>query len=132
MNLSASDDREIWYANRMLVLIRPRQAFADWINAIRQPGEQTHDVDDMRDSPGAFLIPLFEFREEAEEWIRENHLLIFETHLWDWVEDTSTWPVERTWELFLEWFDVELVGAPWDVVAAPLHSDPPPPEDGWN
>ncbi len=130
--LPADDERDIWYVNRMLVLLRPRQPFVDWLNSTLDPDEAPHTLDEIEGSPGAFLIPIFEYREEAEEWIRENHILIFETHLWDWLDRPQEWPADRSWEVFLEWFDVELLGAPWDVVAAPLHSNPPPREDGWN
>ena len=33
---------------------------------------------------------------------------------------------DRSWEVFEDWFDVEFLGAPWDIVAEPLHSTPPP------
>ena len=37
-------------------------------------------------------------------------------------------PEDRSWETFNGWFEFEFLDAPWDVVAEPLHSNPPPAE----
>lgn len=126
--LTPDEERDVWYANRMVLLLRPRSPFLEWVEVLG-------DEDDEGSSPNepvAFLIPLFDFWEDAEGWIRENHLLIFETVLWSWAGDSAAWPIDRSWDVFQSWFDVELFNAPWDVVAAPLHSNPPPPDGDWN
>ncbi len=127
-----ADDREIWYVNRMLVILRPRQPFVVWANRLREEDEPEITLDELREDPTSFLIPQFEFMEDAVGWVRENYDLLFETQLWQWTTERHLWPVDRSWEVFQEWFDVELLASPWDVVAGPIHSDPPPSDGRWN
>lgn len=43
----------------------------------------------------------------------------------EWYTDPSLWPAERDWETFKGCFDVEFIDIAWDLVDAPLSSDPP-------
>lgn len=128
------DQRPVWFVNRMLVVLWPRQAFVEWVNAISGPDEGTRSLEELRAHASSFLIPIFDYPEEAWDWVEEHHLLLFETLLWQWTEDEGLWPGERDWEVFLAWFEPELMAAPWDVVSGPLSSDPPPPAgaEGWH
>lgn len=126
--LTPESERDVWYANRMLVLLRPRPPFLRWVDELVR-GESDEQPNP---EPIPFLVPLFDYWEDAERWVQDHHALIFETVLWSWSGDPSTWPSVRSWEEFADWFDLELLNAPWDVVSAPLHSDPPPPDDDWN
>jgi hypothetical protein len=125
-------EREIWFANRLLVVLRPRQPFIDWANSFVELDEPRHEVEEERSRPSAFLIPIFDYYEDAEEWLEQNFGLLFETQLWQWIGESGDWPQDRSWKAFTDWFDVELLPAPWDVVAEPLHSNPPLPEEDWD
>jgi hypothetical protein len=122
------DDREIWYAKRLLVLLHPLDPFTVWAGQFREPGEAAEELHAAVGRPFPFLVPLLEEEGEVWNWIQDNHLLLFETALWSWSPDRKTWPEDRSWTTFNEWFEFEFLDAPWDVVAEPLHSNPPPAE----
>lgn len=73
----------------------------------------------------AFLIPEFDMTEDSRTWIREHCDTFFEIQLNEWYTDPSLWPAERGWETFSAWFEVEFIDIAWDLVDAPLSSDPP-------
>jgi hypothetical protein len=125
-SLPQDESREIWYANRLVALLHGREPFEVWASQFRQAGEPEEELRAALDRPVPFLIPLPESEEENWTWLQENYLTLFETALWSWTPDQGRWPEDRSWDAFNEWFDLELLDAPWDVVAAPLHSNPPP------
>ena len=120
------NDREIWYANRLLVLLHPREPFSVWARQFKEPGEGNTEVEAASQRPFSFMVPLFEFESDTWAWLEDNYVLLFETALWAWAHERNRWPEDRSWDLFNEWFEVEMLDAPWDVVAEPLHSNPPP------
>lgn len=128
VSVPQDDQREIWYANRLLVLLHPQEPFKLWAQNFREPGEGPEELEAAVATPVPFMVPLLDDTEVTWDWIRENHALIFETALWSWDPDRSRWPEDRSWETFEAWFEVEFLGAPWDIVAEPLHSTPPPRE----
>jgi len=115
--------REIWFLNRGLVILRPRQPFVDWVRE-SDPGDPVPE-EVIRESVSAFLIPDFDMTADSHAWIRENFELLFEIQVDEWYTDAAMWPSERDWETFQEWFDVELIEVAWDLIDAPLSSDPP-------
>jgi hypothetical protein len=56
----------------------------------------------------AYLLPEFHAEEDLREWIEENFSWIFEFQLSAWTEDESAWPVERTLQMFREWFRIDI------------------------
>ncbi|MFW6180113.1 MAG: hypothetical protein ACOC8N_00085 [Spirochaetota bacterium] len=62
-------------------------------------------IDDERT---VYLIPDLVDYEDAWESIREVYEEIFENELFGWYTDPAAWPQDRTFEMFLEWFDVEI------------------------
>ena len=132
-SLDAQEDaRPVWYVNRMLVVLRPNPPFLEWVNSLAAPGETLHDLDTLRSQANAYLIPLFEYLDEAAAWVHEHFDLIFETELWQWSEDGALWPEDRTLAMFGAWFEPEILRAPWDVVTGPITSEPPPPDREWH
>ena len=76
-----------------------------------------------------YLIPEFETNEEAWRWIEENAVEIFTHQVNEWYTDPQLWPARRDWKALKEWFELEYVEIAWDLVDAPLSSDPPEIED---
>ena len=125
-------EREIWYANRHLVLLHPTEAFGLWARQFREPGEGEEELQAAVERPFPFLVPLSDDVNQAWEWVQDNYLLLFDTALWAWTPDRSRWPDLRSAELFEAWFEVEILDPPWDVVSEPLHSNPPPTDQDWD
>lgn len=112
----------VWFINRAVVVLRHREPFAAWARSVH-----TDEDDGYEPWSEAFLVPEFEDEEETSAWIEAHVELFFEIQLDAWVTDRDAWPRERTWEVFREWFDIEVIEMAWDLVDAPLSSRPPEP-----
>lgn len=121
IDFAGVDPEEVWFVNRWLVVVRIRQPYVDWAMAIDDGGPKVV-IDLETASPSAFLVPWFEYEEHARHWVEENFNLLFEIVLAGWCSDPDTWPEDRSWPAGSEWFDLELLEAPWDVVPGPISS----------
>ena len=90
--------------DRMAIVVLPREPIMDWVNEVR-PDEPIW-MDDLSWRGNVYLIPQFESIEEAEAHVEEIFDELFCNELSEWEEDESLWPKERTYDLFLEWFDI--------------------------
>ena len=118
-----SEDRPIWFLNRGVLVVRPRQPFVDWVCSFEDDGPV--DPDDARDSVNSFLVPEFDDPEETLAWVQAHIETVFEIMLNDWVMDSAEWPEDRGWDAFEAWFDFEYIDLAWDLVDEPLSSDAP-------
>jgi len=100
--------------NRMAVVVFVREPFVDWLNSV----DPDHPVwlGAMTGRGNVYLIPEFDDIDQAEEHVEEIFDEIFTNELSEWHEDESRWPVERSYEMFLEWFDVLFDVAVFDSV----------------
>ncbi len=112
--------------NRCAVLVRPRAPFLSWAN---EHGDGVpYPVDKERT---VYLLPTYVMESEAEEVVEHYYDIIFDCELEDWMRDEATWPKDRTYETFRNWFDVEVDSVVVDLVAGePLvEADEAPAED---
>jgi hypothetical protein len=122
-NASSSEGRPIWFLNRGVLVVRPRQPFVDWICSF-EDGDPV-DPADAWEAVNSFLVPEFDEPEETLEWIHGNVDTVFEIMLNDWITEPESWPEDRGWSAFEEWFEFEYVDLAWDLVDEPLSSEPP-------
>ncbi len=106
--------------NRSILVVRPGAPFRRWL------AERYEEEEPDPFQPTAYLIPSCETEEECWEWLEVHFDTVFTMELDAWYTDPSGWPDERSWEQFLEWFDLELIDLAWDLVDEPLSSSPPP------
>ena len=85
-----------------LVLI-PRKIYYEWsryvIPEMNYLNEQEAEF---------FLLPQFNSVEKTEEFCKLFFDLFFQYKLKRWSEDPAFWPVNRTYEMFQQWFDVRI------------------------
>ena len=91
-------------SDRMAVVVIPREPVLDWVNSIT-PDEPVW-ADELADRANVYFIPHYETLDEAEEHMRSAFDEIFCNELAEWFEDEARWPEKRTYEMFIEWFDV--------------------------
>jgi hypothetical protein len=98
--------------NRSAVLVRAREPFLAWAkkhgDGMAYPTEGERSV---------YLLPRYAYDDEAEDLLRQYFDLIFEAELENWITDPTTWPEERSYERFREWFEVEHNSVVEDLVA---------------
>jgi hypothetical protein len=90
--------------DRMAVVVLPREPVVDWVNE----ADPDHLIllEDISWRGNVYLIPSFESLEEAEDHIEAVFDEIFCNELAGWVADEDKWPAKRTYDMFIEWFDV--------------------------
>jgi hypothetical protein len=104
--------------NRGFITVRAKSAFWDWANNFEDSFGFT-EADDIE--PNAYLITEDFF--EIEPLIEQNFKKIFINELSMVNENEEDWPQDRTQELFLEWFHLELGSSVFDLEKSDLKSD---------
>lgn len=118
---ASAEGSEVWFLNRGVFVVRAREPYAEWADSLDDTGVRYADDNAW---VNAYLVPEFEFEEESWEWLQENCSVIFEMELGGWHTDPDAWPRDRSWKVFREWFEVEFIQMAWDLVDAPLSSEP--------
>ena len=110
--------------NRCAVVLSPRQPYLDWaaeVGADVRPGFETPS------EPGGeravYLVPEYNDNVEAMQVLAECFDILFERELEAWHSDESSWPGNRTFRLFRDWFDVEFFPIIEDICAFALLDD---------
>ncbi len=95
--MDESESREVWFLNRDLLVVRPKEPYVEWARTVYDDEPITDE--EARDWVDAFLLPECDTEEEALDWIAENCDVIFELMLADWVVEPEAWPEDRGWEV---------------------------------
>ena len=85
-------------------MLCPRQPFIDWVRSVGGLGEDWTLPAISRWS--AYLTPELPRQVDADRWLQENYAELFERELEPWAADQAHWPTDRSFEMFLAWFDV--------------------------
>lgn len=91
--------------NRNAILVRPKKPLYEWLNKIF-PQDRYHQDD--REDHNIYLIREMINNDEVKSWVRINYDTIFQNELNDWYTDSDKWPKNRSYELFEQWFHVEV------------------------
>lgn len=112
---TVGEDSEPKLIDREILIVRPKQPFLDWI----KENVPAYDANEPSE-PGIFLIREAEDDEEMEEIIKEKFLAIFIQMLIEWTADDSKLPQELTYEMFMDWFEVDIYPTAYDLEAYPV------------
>ena len=92
--------------DRIVAVVRPKQKMLEWLH--KQPEVQANfSLQNLQTDCTALLIPPFESPRQAKEYIKQTYLGIFNGELISWGLPQESWPNNRTYELFTDWFTVE-------------------------
>lgn len=92
--------------NRSAIVVKPKQPFLDWLH-VADPTSCELTLLDLVREPTIYLIQECETDEEVAEVLNELCKEIFEEQLSGWYTDTSTWPRDRSFDVFCRWFDYQ-------------------------
>lgn len=113
----------MYFVDRSLAVIKPKQPFLDWLNSV--PGSEVSlSLEDLRQDCTSLLIPECEEQEDGIAYIDELAERLFEMELAAWYEDTTLWPQKRSLKLFWEWFDVEIHCVVFDALDNDMTNSP--------
>ena len=86
-------------------VVVPRAPYAAWAASLGRPSVEPHELEMFRT---VYLVDDVEDL-DPEEVLRRHWREVFEHELFAWIEERSTWPKRRTYEMFCEWFEVNVV-----------------------
>lgn len=113
---------EMKYINREAVIIKPKQPFLDWVNSDPKAKEKL-TLKDISQENSILLIPEFDYEEDSINYIKERYSYIFEFELEGWMVNKKLWPQNRTWQMFQEWFDVQINSEVFDLVEEDIEKE---------
>lgn len=113
----------MYIINRSVAIIKPKQPFLDWANSVSDEGYK-FSIHDLNTEHDVILLPEYDSEEHAESIFKKISNDIFEVELSGWITDKNKWPENRTYEKFLEWFDVEFHSMIFDTVEDNFEKEP--------
>ena len=113
----------MFFINRSVAVIKPKQPFADWVNSLADAGDDQYTIQDFSTDCSVILLPVVDSDEQAEAFIKDMFRDLFELELSSWMTDDETWPEKRTYKMFLDWFDVEFHSMVFDHFPEIAHID---------
>jgi len=105
--------------NRSAIVVKPRQPFLDWLN-VADPTSRTLTLRELVQEPTVYLIPECDTNEDVADILRQVCEEIFIEQLAGWFTDTTTWPQERSFDVFCRWFDFQHHSMLVDLCDEPL------------
>jgi hypothetical protein len=101
--------------DRSAIMILPGEIYYNWGRCVNEG-----NIALLFPEPQLFLIPNFETPEETSEFIETFYDLIFRHELERWSVDPAFWPINRTYEMFRNWFEIKLIYHVRDTLCQPI------------
>jgi hypothetical protein len=108
--------------NRSAVIVMPAQPFLDWLHRADSTSAAL-SLEDLRREPTIYLLPEYGSEQEARGYLREYCSEIFEEQLDGWYRVPAAWPVDRTFDTFIRWFECSFHSVLFDLCDEPLMRD---------
>ena len=103
------------YINRSATVIKPKQPFLEWLNALPDSDIQLNLREIQKDCT-VLLLPEFDDENQSLLYIKAHFKIIFDKELDGFCTDPNYWPRKRDYKTFLRWFDIEIYSAIIDTV----------------
>jgi hypothetical protein len=91
--------------NRSSVIISPKDPFEKWAKFYNELSDE--DCEQRLKEIHVYLVD-WSYTEKLEDVLKSYYKEIFEYELLNWNSIKKEWPENRTYELFLEWFEVKV------------------------
>ena len=108
--------------NRSAIVVKPKQRFLDWLHAV-DPTSHGITLDDVCREPPIYLIAEWDTDEGLVAILREVCEEIFEEQLDGWYRVPSSWPQDRSYEVFCQWFECQHHSMLFDLCDEPIIHD---------
>ena len=91
--------------NRSALVVFPKDPYKEWAKLYNE--ESNEELENRLKEKHVYLIH-WTYNEDIIDVLEPYYLKIFEYELLSWNTYESEWPENRNWELFREWFEVNL------------------------
>ena len=108
--------------NRSAIVVKPKQPFLDWLHA-SDPSSREICLSDLSQEPTIYLVPECDTDADVVKVLCKLCEEIFEVQLAGWYTDASTWPRDRSYPVFRQWFDYQHHSMLVDLCDEPLRRD---------
>jgi hypothetical protein len=108
--------------NRAALILRYKQSFVDWINAVDPSPTHTLSSAEVNQEHTVYLVEV-EDEEELAGWLARHHQELFEEELNEWYTDPALWPRDRSLKVLLEWCSFDLHSVVVDMGRSALEDD---------
>ena len=116
----------MYFVDRSVVVLKPTQDFLDWLNQTNSDDMPDLTLNQIRSNCTTFLIPQFDEPEQAvayiSAYISERYQAIFDAELSGWVGDDNELPPNRDFEMFMNFFELEVHDTVLDLEEVDLHN----------
>lgn len=92
--------------NRSAIVVKPKQPFLDWLH-VADPTSHDLTLQEVVQEPTIYLIPECDTDAEINETLCELCEKIFIEQLEGWFNHATTWPEDRSFDVFCRCFDVQ-------------------------
>ena len=103
--------------NRAAIVIRPKAPFFDWARSLEGGLPESAEA-----WTSVYLVPADE-SDQPDKIVRRCFGQIFEEQLETWHRIEDDWPTPRTFSLFQQWFDADVVDLVFDLSEEPIEHD---------
>jgi|SRR5215467_5863891 len=100
--------------NRCAVVVTPKQPFLTWLHRI-DPSSHDIKMDDLRRDPSVYLFPECTDDGALTKLLKKGCLRIFEQELESWDRNEESWPKDRSFAAFQQWFDHSIHRMVFDI-----------------
>lgn len=107
----------MYSVNRAAIVVRPKSPFFDWARSLAGGLPKSTQA-----WTSVYLVPADEI-DQPEMHVRQCFGQIFEEQLEAWHRLQSAWPTPRTFSLFQQWFEAEMVDLVFDLSDEPIDHD---------
>ena len=109
--------------NRSAIIVKPKQPYLEWAKQDDAEGLAESVFESLRTEPHVYLLPEYEDPTSQQEVLEEFWPTLFEAMLAGWLRDPDCWPQKRTFEMFQEWFEIQMSSVVEDLyLDEPLES----------
>jgi hypothetical protein len=103
--------------DRLAVVVTPRRPFYEWVQFVEHDPQLT--LEDVREEPSVYLLPEVDGEGDLLQLLELCYGPIFDEQLASWYPDGESWPLDRSFAMFRDWFDVTYHSMVWDLMADP-------------
>ena len=94
--------------NRSAAIVKPRRPYLEWAQQDDAEGLAETVFETLHAEPTVYLLPEYEDPPFQHEVLRKFWPRLFEAMLEGRVTEEAYWPKDRTFEMFCEWFEVQM------------------------
>ena len=91
--------------NRSAIVVKPKQPVLDWLHAA-DPSSREICLSDLSQEPTTYLVRECDTDADVVKVVCKLCEEIFEEQLAGWYTDASTWPRDRSYPVFRQWFQI--------------------------